>query len=332
MKIKINKILPVLISISLPGIGFFFFEIETKGSIPIIYHWIYTSFVIYSLWQLLAFSWRFKHLYKRLVFLVVCVPIILMIVSLLSYSIGIKDDLNFELKVLIRILFLIFLFMTIQYGIESQKQIDKLKIEKEQLSKENYKAQLQSLRRQIDPHFLFNSLNTLRSMVRQKHNNSENFVLNLSEFYRSSLNHHEKNTLALSEELSFLNSYLNLMKSRNEKAVQFDFSDIDEKYNLYRLPSFALQNVVENCFKHNSMSSNKPLRINIVSASNDYIEVSNNIQEKLTQTPITGTGLTLLKKRYKLLGENKGVVISKFDDIFQVKLKLINPANEYINS
>ena len=80
------------------------------------------------------------------------------------------------------------------------------------------------------------------------------------------------------------------------------------------------------------MSSNKPLRINIVSASNDYIEVSNNIQEKLTQTPITGTGLTLLKKRYKLLGENKGVVISKFDDIFQVKLKLINPANEYINS
>lgn len=332
MKLKINKILPILVSISLPGIGFFLSEVETTGAIPMIYQWIYTSIVLYSLWQLLVFSWVLKPLYKRLLFLVVCIPVFLIVVSLLSYSIGIKEDLNFELKESIRILFLTIIFLTIQYGIESQKQLDKLKIEKEQLSKENYKAQLQSLRRQIDPHFLFNSLNTLRSMVRKNHDKSEEFILSLADFYKNTLKHHEENTLSLSEELSFLNSYLNLMKSRNEKAVQFDLSDIDEKYNLYRLPSFALQNIVENCFKHNSMSSNKPLRIKIVSVSNDYIEVSNNIQEKLTQTQTTGTGLTLLKKRYKLLGESKGVVISKFDDIFQVKLKLINPANEYINS
>ena len=332
MKLRTDKILPISISISIPGIGFFLSEVETIGAIPMIYQWIFTSLVLYFIWQLLAFSWRFKPLYKNLVFLVVCIPIIFMIVSFLPYSIGLKDDLNFELKVLIRIIFLIFLFMTIQYGIKSQKQIDKLKIEKEQLSTENYKAQLQSLRRQIDPHFLFNSLNTLRSMVRQNHINSENFILNLSEFYRSTLNHHEKNTLALSEELSFLNSYLNLMKSRNEKSVQFDFSEIDEKYKKYGLPSFALQNVVENCFKHNSMSSNKPLQIKIVSTSDDYIEINNNIQEKLAQASTTGIGLNLLKKRYKLLGENKGVVISKFDDIFQIKLKLINPASEYFNS
>lgn len=332
MKLKINKILPVLISISLPGIGFFFSEVKTIDSIPIIYQWIFTSFILYFLWQLLAFSWRFKQPYKRLVFLVVCIPVFLIVVSLISYSIGIKEDLNFEIKETIRILFLTFIFISIQYGIESQKQIDKLKIEKEQLSKENYKAQLQSLRRQIDPHFLFNSLNTLRSMVRKKHDKSEVFILSLSDFYRSTLNHHEENTLSLSKELSFLISYLNLMKSRNEKAILFDLSGIDKKYNLYHLPSFALQNVVENCFKHNSMSSNKPLRIKIISLSSDYIEVSNNIQEKLTQTSRTGTGLKLLKKRYKLLGENKGVIVSNFDNIFQVKLKLINPSNEYINS
>ena len=332
MKLKINKILPILISVSIPGIGFFLSEVETTGAIPMTYQWIYTSIVLYSLWQLLVFSWVLKPLYKRLLFLVVCIPVFLILVSFLAYSIGIKEDLNFELKESIRILFLTFIFLTIQYGIESQKQLDKLKIEKEQLSKENYKAQLQSLRSQMDPHFLFNSLNTLRSMVRKKHDKSEEFILSLSDFYRSTLKHYEENTLLLSEELSLLNSYLNLMKSRNEKAVQFDISGIEKKYGSYRLPSFALQNVVENCFKHNSMSSNKPLRITIHSISSDYIEVSNNMQEKLTHNSTTGTGLKLLKKRYKLLGESKGVVISKFDDIFQVKLKLINPANEYINS
>jgi LytS/YehU family sensor histidine kinase len=332
MELRISRILPILISISIPGIGFFLSEVETIGAIPMIYQWMFTSLVLYFLWQLLAFSWRFKPLYKQLVFLVVCIPIILIIVSFFAYSMGIKDDFNFELKVLIRILFLTFIFMTIQYGIESQKQIDKLKIDKEQLSKENYKAQLQSLRSQMDPHFLFNTLNTLRSMVRKKHDKSEEFILSLSDFYRSTLKHYEENTLLLSEELSLLNSYLNLMKSRNEKAVQIDISGIERKYSSYRLPSFSLQNVVENCFKHNSMSSNKPLRIKIITLSSDHIEVSNNIQEKLTQTSTTGTGLKLLKKRYKLLGENKGVNISKFDDIFQVKLKLINPANEYFNS
>lgn len=332
MKLTVNKILPVLISISIPGIGFFFSEVETTTAVPIIYQWIFTSFVLYSLWNLLAISWSFNSIYKRWFFLIACISFFLTIVFVMSYSIGIKEDFNVEPKELIRALFLSFIFLTIQYGIESQKKIDKLKIEKEQLSKENYKAQLQSLRSQMDPHFLFNSLNTLRSMVRQKHYNSENFILNLSDFYRSTLNHHEKNTLVLSEELSFLNSYLNLMKSRNEDAIQFDLSGIDNKYNLYHLPSFALQNVVENCFKHNSMSSNKPLRIKIVSVSNDYIEVTNNMQEKLTHTNTTGTGLKLLKKRYKLLGESKGLVVSKFDDIFQVKLKLMNPANEYINS
>lgn len=332
MKLRINKILPILICVSIPGVGFFLSEVETTGAIPMIYQWIYTSIVLYSLWQLLVFSWVLKPLYKRILFLVVCIPVFLILVSFLAYSIGIKEDLNFELKESIRILFLTFIFLTIQYGIESQKQLDKLKIEKEQLSKENYKAQLQSLRSQMDPHFLFNSLNTLRSMVRKKHHKSEEFILSLSDFYRSTLKHYEENTLSLSEELSLLNSYLNLMKSRNEKAVQFDVSGIEKKYSSYRLPSFALQNIVENCFKHNSMSSNKPLQIKIVRLSNDYIGVSNNIQEKLTQTSTTGTGLKLLKKRYKLLGESKGVVISKFDNIFQVKLKLINSANEYINS
>ena len=155
--------------------------------------------------------------------------------------------------------------------------------------------------------------------------------MSLSDFYRSTLKHHEESSLSLTEELAFLNSYLHLMKSRNEEAVLFDIAPIDKKYDAFRLPSFALQNVVENCFKHNSMSSKKPLHIQIVCTPDGYIEVSNTIQEKLTQAQGTSTGLTLLKKRYQLLGESQGVMVSTSDGTFKVKLKLIHP-NEYINS
>jgi LytS/YehU family sensor histidine kinase len=331
MKLKIDKILPLIISISLPGIGFFLSEEESQNLIPMVYQWIHTSVVLYTLWQLLAVSWRFKPKYRQFIFLIVSVPVFLVLISITSNAIGLKEDFDFETKEMIRILFLIFILLTIQYGIESQKQIDGLKVEKEQLSKENYKAQLQSLRNQMDPHFLFNSLNTLRSMVRQSHKNAEDFILSLSDFYRSTLKHHEENSLTLAEELTFLSSYLYLMKSRNEEAVQFDISSIHTDYNSFRLPSFALQNVVENCFKHNSMSSKKPLHIKITSTEDHYIEVCNNIQEKIAQNPTTGMGLKLLKKRYDLLGESQGVIISKSNGNFNVKLKLIDP-NEHINS
>lgn len=295
------------------------------------YQWTHTSVVLYTLWQVLMVSWRFKPLYKQIGFLIVSIPMFLVLISALSQATGLKEAFNFETKEFIRILFLIFIFLTIQYGVESQKQIAGLKFEKEQLSKENYKAQLQSLRNQIDPHFLFNSLNTLRSMVRQHHKDSEDFILSLSDFYRSTLTHHKESSLSLAEEFTFLNSYLHLMKSRNAEAVQLDIATIEKKYNSFRLPFFALQNVVENCFKHNSMSSKKPLHIEIICTADGYIEVSNTIQEKLTQSQGTSTGLTLLKKRYQLLGESQGVIVSKSDGIFKVKLKLILP-NEYINS
>jgi len=284
------------------------------------------------LWQILNVSWRFKPSIKQFFFLFITIPVFIFIIPLITYYIGFKENFGLEAQELIRMIFLILIFLIIQYGRESQLKIKVLELEKEQLAKEGYKAQLKSLRKQIDPHFLFNSLNTLRSMVRQNHNKSEEFILNLSDFYRSTLKYSEETTLAISEELDLLNSYLQLMKSRNEEAVDFEISTIEKPYSHFILPSFALQNIVENCFKHNSMSSKKPLHIQIISTTDGYIEVSNTIQEKITQEPTTGMGLKLLERRYKLHGIDKGVIASNQNGIFKVKLKLINPENERINS
>jgi LytS/YehU family sensor histidine kinase len=197
-----------------------------------------------------------------------------------------------------------------------------LLLEKEQIQTENYKVQLKALRTQIDPHFLFNALNTLRSMVRHQDSNSEQFVMSLADFYRQALEHHEDSTVQLSKELDVLKSYLFLMKRRNEKAVLIDL-DIDEHLYEHLLPTMALQIVVENCFKHNSMSSKKPLIIDITNTNDFYIEVCNNLQPRIDEVESSGHGLKILKKKYELLKIQDGLLIDKTPDEFCVKLKLI---------
>jgi two-component system LytT family sensor kinase len=323
VKRHIYILIPLLISIAIPGIGFIISEETTKSAIPFGFQWAYTSIFLFVLWQLLSYSWKLHPFYKQIIYLILGIFLFIILVSIFSKGIGVRTSNTMEIKDAMRIVFLVLIFLTIQYGLNSQKRIETLKTEKEKLQKENYMAQLQSLRSQMDPHFLFNSLNTLRSMVHQNHKNSEEFILNLSNFYRSTLQHKTSNTLSLKEELSFLNSYLELMKSRNDEAIRFSIPTSDPDFSKYHLPSFGLQSVVENCFKHNSMSSKLPLNIRITVTDDYYIQVSNNIQEKLNQQQGSGVGLDLLKRRYKLLGWPDGVVVTKSKEEFTVKLKLI---------
>lgn len=325
MKLRINTILPVVLAIAIPGIGFFLSENDVRDNTPLAIKWSITSIVLLLLWQLLKTSWRFKPFIRQFLFLLISVPVFLFIISLTTYFVGFKDDLGFESRELFRMAFLVIIFLIVQYALESQQKIKVLELEKEQLAKEGYKSKLQSLRNQMDPHFLFNSLNTLRSMIRQNNVSSEDFVLSLGDYYRSTLNLNERNTQALSEELSFLESYLRLMKYRNEKAVTFHMDEIDSKYNLYQLPTLALQNVIENIFKHNAMSAKKPIQITIKTTTEGFLEVRNNIQEKLMKPNNSGKGLQLLMERYRLLGIENGVIVSKTATDFEVILKLVSP-------
>ncbi len=323
VKRNIYNILPIVLSIILPGVGLFTnMDPDLLGSVNIFMGWFFVSTLLYHIWYILWFLWDITHKFKeRWLLLSVTIGSMLFFAFLIGFLV--EEKLQFRPHHLARFFFLATLFLSIQYALKAQQSVARLLLEKEQIQTENYRVQLRVLRAQIDPHFLFNSLNTLRSMVRQQHTNSEKFIISLSQFYRQTLKHNENTTLRLVEELDVLESYLFLMKNRNEAAIDVQVN-IDKELYPFHLPSLALQVVVENCFKHNVMTSKKPLKIDISNTDDFYVVVTNNLQPKMDKNESSGFGLEVIKKRYELMKVKQGIIIQKTPDQFIVKLKLIS--------
>ena len=288
MKRKIHTILPVALAFLLPVLSILTNErIAFPNSSAFYIIWAVSSFVLYNLWYLLWYLWDLKEGYndwKYVLKLAACC------IGVLGGFLVMRSDVEmFNYFILTRPAISVFLYLVIQYSMKVQENISRLQVEKERIQTEHYKAQLKVLHAKIDPHFLFNSLNTLRAMVRQGHSNAEKFILGLSDFYRQTLKYNENTRLQLSEELSILESYLFLMKNRNEEAVFVDIN-INESLHSFFLPTLALQIVTENCFKHNSMTSKMPLHIEISNTEDMYIVVKNNIQPKIKAEESTGMG------------------------------------------
>lgn len=318
LKLNIHHILPVFLALLLPGLSY----IAQPGpnsldQLPLPQRWFLVSMVLYASWYLI---WFLTSLFRgdRIWWMLALSSSIISFCAVLYWY--------WEIPVIwaqgARFIFTSSVFLVIQYVLRSQEDIARLRIEKEQIETDTYRVQLRALRTKIDPHFLFNSLNTLRSMIRQQHVNAEQFVISLSDFYREILKHHDTSTLPLHEEVSVLESYLFLMKNRNEEAMQVKI-EVDESLRMHILPTLALQMVVENCFKHNSMTSKNPLYIDVETLDSGYVEVCNNIQPRLSVDESSGQGLDLLRKRYKLLGVEEGLIVSQEAGRFSVKLKLI---------
>lgn len=319
LKSKVQIILlPIALALILPVIGFYSNgEVVLQNEKGFFVRWFSSFFTLYTFWHLLWYfsSDKFRN-YRRWIWLI---PFVFF-----GVLYGVLDIIgcNVRFRTIVRLTFASVIVLIVQYAIRTQQKITQLLLEKEQIQTENYKAQLKALHAKIDPHFLFNSMNTLRSMVRQGHANSEKFILSLSDFYRQTLKYKDNTTIELSEELAVLESYLFLMKNRNEAAVSIQ-QNVESSLHQYRLPTLALQVVVENCFKHNSMASKMPLHIKIENAEGHYIQVSNNIQPKFGKKEASGYGLDLLRKRYELLNIEQGVIIEETPHQFMVKLKLI---------
>ena len=186
----------------------------------------------------------------------------------------------------------------------------------EKLKNESLKSQYESLRNQVNPHFLFNSLNVLSELVYEDQGKAVEFIRKMSDVYRYVLEHKDQEMVPLDVELAFLTSYGFLQKIRF--GDNFDLSI--EKNGEGMVPPLALQMLVENAIKHNVVSSAKPLRVEIV-ISDDTVMVRNNVQEKLTKDS-TGIGLSNLKARYQYLSDQE-VVISNDQKTFEVTLPLL---------
>jgi LytS/YehU family sensor histidine kinase len=219
-------------------------------------------------------------------------------------------------------IFVSVVFIAIQQSLKSGKAVEKLKSENLSLKTQKYKAELDQLRKQVNPHFLFNSLNILRTMIKNDNPNSDRFLLNLSFLYRQILQTRNQDYVSLEKEITFLDAYIYLMKMRHEDALQIK-SDINPKSYLYSIPIFALQMLVENCIKHNIVSISKPLSIHIYQLNEVTVTVSNTYQPKQQSVNSNGFGLNNLLERYQLMGIDKGLKIEKTISHYFVTLKLL---------
>jgi LytS/YehU family sensor histidine kinase len=159
-------------------------------------------------------------------------------------------------------------------------------------------------------------------MVRTNDPNTERFILKLSDLYRQLLKKSDHTTVSVAEELEFLNKYIFMLKARFERMLMISIEIRPESETL-KIPAFGLQLLVENCIKHNAISSLRPLHISIFQETANTVTVSNNLQLRTSKEESSSTGLKNLIHRYALLHIQDGVTIQQTSTSFSVTLKLI---------
>lgn len=217
---------------------------------------------------------------------------------------------------------LLTLFVSLLSLVTYKKQV--MAIEYEKLSAENIKTRYDALKNQIDPHFLFNSLGTLKSLIRVDPEKAEDYVQKFSNVFRYTLQ--EKELLPLREELDFTRAYCELMSIRYGDNLKINF-DIDEKYLNYPIIPISIQTLIENAIKHNSITQKMNLTINVYTTVDDRLCVSNIIQPKKMKEVSVGIGLKNLNERY-LLKFKQSITIRQSENKFTVILPLINNEND----
>ena len=209
-----------------------------------------------------------------------------------------------------------FVFSYLQRSLYQEKQIA---VENESLRAENLTSRYEALKTQMDPHFLFNSLNTLKTLIDIDSDKAEDFVHQLSTVLRYTLKNEEVVTLAM--ELDCVRSYCQMMKIRYGDNLVFDHHIDHEKYDNYHVLPLSIQGLIENAIKHNVISSKQPLMVRILTDDSNHLIVSNEIHPKIGKEEGSGIGLSNLSERYRIKW-NENVEI--FDDgkIFSVTLPL----------
>ena len=213
----------------------------------------------------------------------------------------------------------IYLFLTGLniYGVARRKEA-----QAEQLQREFTQVRLQALKSQVNPHFLFNSLSVLSSLVHVNAEISEQFIHHLAKAYRYILQHKDAELVSLKEETSFLDAYFFLLQIRFDQKIRLE-KDIPPETEGLQLPPLTLQLLVENAVKHNKMSAQEPLVIK-VSVENETLMVENNIRPREQAVSSTGVGLENIRKRYGMLSE-RTPAISQTDHLFRVQVPLLKP-------
>ena len=196
----------------------------------------------------------------------------------------------------------------------------KQKIKEQKVIAGTARAKFDALKNQLDPHFLFNSLNVLTSLIEENPDSAQKFTTSLSKVYRYVLEQKNKDLVTIEEELKFAKTYMSLLQMRYEDAIKFTIPETVSDPELKIVP-LSLQLLLENAVKHNVITSDNPLKINIYE-DNGYLIIENNINPKASLEKSTQVGLKNINQRYSLIS-NLAVEIIKTNQTFKVKLPLL---------
>ena len=222
-----------------------------------------------------------------------------------------------------------FVVLLIYYLITLYKKLQENKFKEQKIIAGNASAQFETLKNQIDPHFLFNSLNVLSSLIEENPENAQRFTTSLSKIYRYVLEQKDKELVLLQEELDFAKTYMKLLTIRFENSLTYSLPEtlIDPEAKVVPL---SLQLLLENTIKHNIVSDMQPLHISI-SVEGDYLVISNNLQKKDVLKSGEGVGLKNIVSRYAIL-TSKQVNIESDTSSFKVKIPILTKEISLINN
>ena len=232
---------------------------------------------------------------------------------------------NFMNWFMINLALLISAFLHAKGFMEELKKTSRKEVVEQKLIAKSANAQFESLKNQLDPHFLFNSLNVLSSLIDENPGQAQKFTASMSKIYRYVLEQKDKELVTVENEIEFAKTYCDLLKTRFEDSVDFEFNVEKEELRRYVVP-LSLQLLLENCIKHNFATSSRPLVIKIF-AENGTLCIENNLQVREQMKESAGIGLSNIVQRYALLTK-KNVFIEKSEDYFKVKLPILDEKKE----
>lgn len=303
--------------------------------------WLVTYSIVYAIGYV---SWRAHFVYddyirrlfpslkdtrKRVLYtvpvnLLVMTPSVLLIVyvfhsfRILGYQIE-EDDLLYAYLVGLGVNIIFESLWEVIYIIDKVKEAV---AEKEMIEQMQLRQEFDNLKQKVNPHFLFNSFNTLSSLIMEDRDQAEKFLDELSKVYRYLLRNNESGMSTVEQETRFIQSYARLLTTRHGEGFKLDMQ-IDPAVRDKEIPSLSLQLLVENAVKHNVLSRQQPVRVLIQSTPDGYLMVQNNLNKKTRLLhESTGIGLSNIREKYKLL-QRDDVSIHESADRFTVKIPLM---------
>ena len=319
---------------------------QTRGTIDREVEWF--AYVKFFLWHLvcnlflyyLLFRFNFKIIRSRykaerlpwsatIGTILICLLVSPILSQLQWWAIGMEKGVvedNFVFFNLVKDFTLGIIVILVTRNMYANLKREQTIIQNQRLIEENIRTRFDALKNQLDPHFLFNSLNTLNGLIGQDDDKAHEYVDNLSSVFRYTLQN--KHILPLDEEIAFVESYTTLLKIRYGENLDVQY-EVAGKYRNYAILPVSLQLLVENAVKHNVISNKCPLQIRIATTEQDSIVVSNRVNPKRTDSDGSGVGLANLAERYFILFR-KTIGITETDGVFSVEIPLMKETDKKI--